>query len=175
MSVAPSNPLSLAEERLQITLADSPTFRTLTGAADRAAARAHIYSQALPAPVGAEYTVAELTALRPFAITYVAPEEGYTADAEGAPEGNYASRGEFVILLESGVDPAATEGDQNRTWLNVLGGILGELFQVPGSGDYLNVAEVRLREYGRTPDERLYTDGEYVYALLGVRWTTGMG
>lgn len=66
----PTGPIALSEDAIKTTLADCASFRTLVDADTRTKAASHIYADALPAPIGAEYTPDELKLLRPCAMIW---------------------------------------------------------------------------------------------------------
>ena len=145
MAFTPSGPISIAIQAARVMLADSTNFRTLVGAANRAAALVHAHWRSWPEPAdGAKYTDAEIASYRPYAL--VAPEESNVSQRSLMN----SDHGEIVILLGRDAPGNARVSDE-QTWDNVVGNIrddlkaLGEIGEAKG-GEYLLLEEVNIEE-----------------------------
>ncbi len=172
----PAGALSLPEEYLRAMLADSAAFRTLCGAADAAGALDHIYRDGLPPPAdGREFTPAELSALRPHAIIFLADSDGLTLDRDSA-EGFLAS-GRAMIALER--DCPSSLGDEptsdaNRQWKNIIGQIMYDLCDLTAEAKpgYLQLTRIRLHLGPFWPEKKdAIAQGLWQGAVLEVRWS----
>lgn len=145
MPFTPAGPISLAIEAARTMLADSATFRTLVGAANRAEALIHAHWRSWPEPAdGAKYSATELAGYRPYGL--VAPEESHASERSLVD----ADHGTIVILLGR-ADPGNDRVTDDQTWDNTVGLIrdellaLGQIGQAKG-GEYLLLEEVSIEE-----------------------------
>lgn len=147
-------------------------------------ALARIYHHALPPPAdGRQHTLAEMEALRPFALIWTEGVDGLevfrdTAGPDWAPRAS----GHLVICLEQSVpdadlnDPAKVERDFETT----VGLIMGSgnasqpgLYELSGNPGELPATRLVYRGSARTPQEELQDIGDAQRAWLDIYWTMG--
>lgn len=169
-----SGPVSLAQERARLTLADSTTFRTLVGAAGQAAALTCIYHDGLPPPAnGSDHSLAELQGYRPFAIVWTHPDNGHVlARDSGGLGGSHQERG--VILIDFEWDVATALADDRQAIAlqahNAIGNIKKEMLALAGEYPYLDIMEIRQAGYYRTRAQDVPRFGDAVSYQLECHW-----
>lgn len=93
-------------------LSKNTGFWQFTGAADAAAALSHIYRDFLPEPADKnEHTLAELQAMRPFAMVWQSESNGWHARRNAATS-CFKISGMIVVRFEWDVPYAPNENDQ---------------------------------------------------------------
>ena len=139
----PAGCLSLAESYLKTMLANVPAFQTWAGAADVAAALLKIHLEGLPKPAdGADsHTRAELEAYRPYAVIWMAEDNGLTLehDATGALFG-FTDSGRLMLRLEQDCPDGVGDqpsSDANLQFKNSIGLIVDGLCALAGTAGYL--------------------------------------
>lgn len=137
--VAPAGPISLALEALAVSVAASPAFQAWVGADDAPQARNRIHRESLPLPRrGQEYTAADLDRLRPFALTWMHPEGGFTAvaDSVGGTGYDFDEGGVLALQLEGNI-PKELRDNYPEVVLrfeNFVGELLDDLKGFSGQG-----------------------------------------
>lgn len=172
MPTSPAHSISLAKQYLKAALAASATFQAWTGSADSAEAAARIYREALPRPDSArEYTAAELSALRPYAIVGTL---GYRSDADaGGAERERWATGRLLLRLVMDVPAEAAEDEEELSiqFENVIGGIERDLYATSGLAGYLDVRGFELpAPYMRTHPDQVNTEGDAVGVEIVIEW-----
>lgn len=176
----PTGPISLAQQRARILLADSATFRTWTGTASQAAAlnRIHLKRMATVPTSKAEWIAA-----RPFCIVDLPENNAFVMEKTAGGRGNYyVESGAIMLQFESEVaDPDDLE-DSRRIVENQLGVIFSEMWdlsgndgatEVGGTTAYLNMRGVDL-VYGPigTADDEKATQSDYILTIAMLNWGT---
>jgi len=158
----------LCEENLKITLADSARFRSLTGSANRTAALTRIYLDSLPPPASqVQYTLAELTALRPYALIS-STQHGRRVIAVGAS----VERGELAITISMTIQAGEVNDPQaaRTRLLDHLGQIADELRalsdQAGVTDSYLVISDYRLEGPFLYDEEELEDKGYYAWGVI---------
>lgn len=162
--------LALAKDTLKATLADCTSFRTWVDASGddvQAQALNRIYKDDLPPPDNSNaYTLAELQALRPFAIIYTAG--GFRKEKDASPR-EFWNTGSLAVLLEQDVperiknDPAAV-ADEFET---AIGQIMDDLCGLVDQAGYLSITAVNLPEEWVRSDPKSEPDfGDAAMAML---------
>jgi len=155
--------ISLAEEALRKTLAESATFQGLVGAADATEALDSIYVDGLPAPASGDvHTLAELESLRPYAVIFTAERNGLTRIAEAGGNQLYFNQsGKLSLRLirdcPDGYGDAPSSA-ANRTWRTLAGKIMdevGELAAAANDADMLAITNIALVEGPSWPSPNL--------------------
>ena len=181
---APSGPMSLAKQRLRVLLANSSTWQTWTGTANATAALETIYINALaPPPNKNKYTLAQLEALRPFAIVETSESGGFKKDAIAGGIGFvFDESGQIVLSIEANT----AEGDVDDPseamikFENNLGNVISEMATLAGTTgtinvdsnpNYLNVNEISV-EMGpmRSVEDVKNTEGDFHFAVAIIGW-----
>jgi hypothetical protein len=138
---AAAGSVSLTKSYLRTQLADCATFRTLCGAANQAAALAHIYLDSLGDPPGGakEFTQAAYIALRPFAIISLVDRTATPQGVNGDGSISFSRSYEHEIRLERNVtaELAANPAECDLTWDNIWGSIMDEIEALSGKAGYL--------------------------------------
>jgi len=133
--VTAAGTLSLIEDVLRDTLADSATFRAVCGAADRTAALARIHLERLPDPADeAEvYSRAEMEAYWPYAIVATDTEEGasYRRDAASS----WLVDATLWLMLGRQVPDGYDDAQADLEFKNYVGKILDELCDLADTGE----------------------------------------
>ena len=170
----PRGVLSEAEDLLATTLADCPEFRTLVEEADRAGALEHIYNDVLPAASGDyTYTRTELQALRPYALYWTSPDNGYRSRSESASTGNnFVEGGEIIMKLERDVTDSddITQAESDRDWNDIVGSIIRDMHDLAGLDGYLNIVAIRQLICGRSDPGDFRSYGHVQTSVLAVEW-----
>lgn len=170
---APAGCMSLAQEYLRITLANSATFQALVEHVDDVdSTKESIYHEGLPAPAdGDAYTAAELEAYRPYAVVSTREEQGFgkRRDALGA----FVDSGFLMleIVRTSPEDLLDDRAELDLTWRNIIGQILDELEALAGTAGMLDIKALNLVA---GPD-RMHPDpaeaqGDTQFATVEVHW-----
>jgi hypothetical protein len=178
-------PITHAEQTAAMTLAHCTAFQQLLGVDTAAAALARIHFHECPKPAGEAYTLAEITAMRPFALIYTVFPYGYAyrkvASFAWDDAGTIAIEIEWSIPLEIAGDEAAI----SRTFLNSLGRIIRaqenesdadrgllDLFdtETTDGSCHLSGTEVRVVDVLRSSAEHVATDGDAIKAILLIEW-----
>jgi len=171
---APAGPISLAQERLRVMLADCTTFRALVGATTQEQALSRLFHDALPPPArGVEHTLDELRSYRPFGLVSTYPQDGHTLVRDTADRNAGAEEaGRLVIEIEWDV-PETIANDPAEAGLrfnNAVGQIKQELFALAGVHPYLAISEIGQAGYFRGPEEQQQTKGDYLVYQLFIEW-----
>lgn len=177
---APVGPLATVKDLLRTSLANCTAFREWDGAeytVDEAKAR--IYFDALPPPAGAEYTVAELVALRPYAIVSL-DEHGIEYEHDASPS-NYKVRGRLVVCLERAFPDVSAEADPiaaaDRQFENMVGSLIRSgnpaspgLLDLSGTAGYLFIRRLALHGPYRVEAKDVRQLGDYQRCFLFIDW-----
>ncbi len=173
---APSGPVSEAMDLLQQTLGASDTFRTLVGAANQAEAEARIHKGALPKPVSGGYahSLAELGALRPYAIIFELPEEGFQVRATAmSGSRDFVASGAFHVLLEWPI-PSNISDDPAEIAIqfrNLYGGIIDDMAGLASVAGFLDINEMAVEDGPwRSDEDDLEIYGDVKIIMLRVSW-----
>lgn len=173
---APSGPISEAIELLRQTLGASATFRTWTSTATQEDAEAKIYKGALPKPVSGKYahTLAELQTLRPYAIIFEQPEEGFQVRATAlSGSRDFVASGSFGILLEWDI-PSDISDDPAEIAIqfrNTYGGIIDDMAGLASVAGYLDINEMAVEDGPwRSHEDDLEMYGDVKIVMLRVSW-----
>lgn len=174
----PTGSVMLAAEHLRTTLADVGDFRTWARVTDRSGALQRIHRVGLPAPQKPheQYSLEELQALRPVAIVYTAPTDGFTFEqaATSAERFEFDESGNLVIELEQNVPPEIAHdlAEVDAQFLNSVGLIMRGLCDLFGGDGYLLGRTLSLAEgpYRAHPDD-WPTVGDWQGATLNVAWS----
>ncbi len=136
----PEGSYALTCDAVRNMVADSETFRALPASKllTHADAKARTYWEALPPPADVkEYTPAELTAYRPFAVVEAAGEDGptWTAVADGC----WAYNGVISVYIErTCADVTARNvptADAMEEWRNLVSQIIDDLRELAGESN----------------------------------------
>jgi len=171
MTVTPSGVISIPMQLARALLADCQAFRDLlTPSMDQAAALARIHYNGLPAPDGDEYTLADLTALRPFAIVSHNPNHGFRTEVNGVSGDtwDWEERGKLLVKIERTALEVVNKLPSYDSFLdfqNAIGGIIGNCYDLVGGEDYLGVTAISilLGPYGVGEDD---SPGEGVWEAV---------
>lgn len=180
-TIAAAGSFALAKQHFAAMLSACASVQAVFGAANAAAALARIWIDELPRPAGERFTLAELTAQRPFLLIGHNPRAHYTARRLAYGDG-LTDQGHLVAqlevnasdLLESG-DDAAEEGLVMRRMDNLLGAIVADLFGLSYQAGYLALDEIQLDGPWRTDltDPEQQGLGDCLLAFFRVRWNGG--
>jgi hypothetical protein len=167
------------------TISRCHAFQTWQGNTwNEAQALARIYHHALPPPAnGREHTLAEMSALRPFALIWTEGVDGLevfrdTAGTDWAPR----SSGHLVVCFEQNVptedldDPSKVERDFETFVGLVIGsgdGTEPGLYELSGIPGELPATRIVYRGSARTPQEEIQSIGDAQRAWLDIYWTMG--
>jgi hypothetical protein len=168
--------ISISEEAARLSLATCAEWQSMTGTANPTAALASIHEDVLlPEAAGAEYTVAELQGLRPFAIVATASVDGYRliGDSFGTSRGFYGE-GDIVVYIETDVLAAhlADPAEAIRLFKNSFGVIIDQLRDLAGAtGGFLDSMGVRsaASPYRNHPN-RYSSEGPIFSAEIALSW-----
>ncbi|MFQ5414661.1 MAG: hypothetical protein ACE5E6_09410 [Phycisphaerae bacterium] len=168
---APAGAISLAQNYLRVTLADSATFRTWVGATDRSGALLHIHDDALPAPRRGEYTLTELRSLRPYVLVSTI---GLTWTRDAVSDAfEFRGSGRLPVRFVQDVDPAITldEAEMSRTFQNTIGQIIDDIVALAGQPGYLAIERVTLDAgWSRSHKSEYRTEGDVQWWDATVEW-----
>lgn len=163
MTTAAVGSIGKAEENFVLTLADADAFRTWVGAADQAAAKNRIHLEGLPPPDdGHTYTLAELQAVRPYAMFFTRTWN-LEQDAGGGPFGYGAPHGTISCAFVQDVPSAIANhpGEVGRRFINTIDGIVVDMKGLSGDAGYLAIRRIAVPEpWWRSTKEELATEGD---------------
>ena len=177
-----ANPLLAALTIARNQLRDCYWWRNLVSEVtpwNQAQAEARIYFDELPPPVSDDYTPAELTALRPFALLWLDTASGLQLMSESSGNCCWIPSGTAIAQIEIPVPPnlAATPNALALDLHSKIGRIirtadptkpgLCDLAGVPG---YLPVKQVIYRGYIRTDVKAAAEIGDCVRCEIEMQW-----
>ena len=125
-------------------LADSAAMRTFLGAADAAAAKTDMFTDAVNLPADREnYTLAEWNALLPYVLIWTADEEGFIAELAGAPA-MFDHGGEIWFQMKQFISTADLHDWEKycRDFKNHVGDVLEDIEERVDNGLYLHVQRI---------------------------------
>ena len=168
---SPTGSMGLAQQHLANMIADSAAFRAWVGAADQAEAFGSIYQDALP-PGGTD--LADLQALRPFALVWTDPQLGFNKQfaAGGAARWHTAS-GVIGVYFEAEIDAAdaSDPAEAGVKFKNVIDAIQSEMDAINGQAGYLGYDEIRKVEGPtRSDEDDRPTQGDFLFLVWQVVW-----
>jgi len=148
-----SGVLSLVKEQLRASLADSPACRAVLGVQSSTAAKARIHLRNLPKPAGDAYTVAELEALRPYALVFHGYTDGNSqtrlADGVGSST-QWRAFGKLTLRLARGVPEGLTDDEADKEWDDAVDAVMDDLFDLSGNSEsgeeYLAITAMQILE-----------------------------
>lgn len=182
MPTAAAGPISTIEEIAAATLANTAQFQDLTGAANAAAALESIYFDALPPPDSDadSYTLAEIEALRPFAILNTEPQAGFRWHNAGRGAAwTYKTSGLVTIQIEANIDADDLDDPQEymRLFKNAIGQIISTddasepgLLELAGQAGRLPITEVMFYGPFRGAEEAGDAQGNFLWAAIDLGW-----
>ncbi len=170
----PTGPISLAQQNLRLSLADSTAWRSWVDATTQEQALNRIHLIGLPPADDDFYTRIELETKRPYAIVAMAPEGGFMQRALAS--GATRTPGDSGVLLLTIADDVPQEIESNLAeldmrFLNNVGAVLDDMWDVNGTGGYLAFSEVGvlLGPY-RAVQEAQSGQGDWVGIDLRFNW-----
>lgn len=174
---AGEGPIVGAEEKAQLTLANSARCRTWLSQGRAkittvAQAQKHIHFTVPPEPKGEAYTRAELDELYPFVLIGTGADNGFTSRLESmsgsASPFDFRERGTILAHFYQSVPASArTEAEIERRFKNDLGVIIRELFDLFGTAGLLAVRQINLNGPMRNhPDDIPAQDDLQAYELV---------
>lgn len=168
-----SGRISLAEDRLMNTLANTAAFRTWCGAANPTEALTKIHQDALPEPAAKVYTIAELNGYRPFAIIWTDPDGGFRMQRDSISDTfRFADGGRITAYLEQ-EPPDGYESDPEglaRTVKNSIGGIVEGVLLLAGQASYLAARACTVYGPYRSQLDEAPASDECVSFFLDFEW-----
>ncbi|MGB7325854.1 MAG: hypothetical protein WBD31_13350, partial [Rubripirellula sp.] len=167
---AAAGPISLIADRLEITLAATAAWSSLTGAT--------IHHNALPEKADGEpHTLDELVAQRPFARIWTT-DDGIQWKRDTARGGACVSAvGELIIHIERNTPTGLESNEADRDFENLIGQICNGTAENPGlmnlAGDarYLPITRLSLLDHSRTDRSKRKSIGDAQRAFLLVQWS----
>lgn len=170
MAETPANSIALAVEHLRQSLANSSAVRTWMGVGTPTLALARIYRAGLPPPASNAngYTLAEISAYRPFIIVSTIEHERANDSDYG-----YIAAGSLVMDLEQTVDSGIADdtGEIETRFQNHIGAIMDDLQANSQIAGYLQASRIQMRDLiERTDPDKVTLEGDAVRALIYVEW-----
>ena len=178
-----ANPLKASLERFRKMLAVCHHWRGFVDALnpwDQATARQHIYFDGLPPPAGADHTLEELTALRPFVICWHDLAGGFTQSAASAGaciqnSGRIIAQFEFEVPESLADRNPHTVADYCNEKLGAILGPTGNaaepgLWDLHRQGGYLFLQDSSFYGYERTESKDVAALGDIIVAELHINW-----
>lgn len=176
----PTGPISLAQQRARIMLADCATFRSWVGAANQTEALASIHLKSM-ATVPA--TAAAWIAARPLCVVDMPADNGYSTErVAGGLGACYVESGQIMLSFEAELADADDESDSRVVFENKLGAIFSEMWALSGTDGTTTVGETTayltidqlelvLGPEGAADDEQA-TQSNYLLAIAILHWST---
>lgn len=163
---------ALRELHLAAGLADCPAFQALCGvsgdtAAAGAASRIH-FKRVLPLPAnGDEYSLAEIQALRPYAVIWT---QDSAVDWDASPGVGGHHRAGLRIRLCRNVPDELTEQQVDMSWDNIVGLILDQLLLRSGRAGFLAASyAIDPEGWYRSHPNDWVSEGDYQMAHIDAR------
>jgi hypothetical protein len=180
MTTTASGVITVQEELLRDTLAACTAFQTWVGASTAAAAKQHIYLEALPLDLDwSDHMERErIKSRRPFALIWTAETDGLQVRSIASPHGATVS-GTMYICLEGDVDPAVQEdyAEVDRLFKNTIGNIVmsGDvsnpgLNELAGTAGYRDFDTMTFKEWTRSHKDQRPTLGDVQWCVIEIRW-----
>lgn len=174
---AAAGPISLAEDILKTTLADCDEFRSWVRASTQQQALDKIHMDALPPPESeGEFTVDELQRYRPYAVIFMAEEDGFSTVHDAVSAGfDYADSGSMTVeLVEDIPDQIITNpAEIGRRFKNMLGNLITELKAKAGTAGYLAIQSIQVAGIYRASPEVIPAQGNWQGSRLRIGWRGG--
>lgn len=181
MPIDDANPLLSSLTALRNMLRDCFYWRALGGDTPwtQEQAEARIYYDELPAPEGADFTVADMNALRPLAMVWLDLNGGLSLRSESGGSCCWTPSGAAIVQIEL---PVPTELANNPEALAIdlhtkLGRIIRTaddtkpgLCDLAGIAGYLPLKNVLFRGYIRTDQKAAIEIGDAVRCELELQW-----
>jgi hypothetical protein len=175
--VVATGALSIPMGALEALLSNSGNWQTWTSAANAAAALAFIHQEGVTYPASNdEYTAAELSGLRPFALIDTDPEDGFTGVRIGSgPRHAWQNAGSLILVLEDDIASSDKDlfEDAGRKFKNNVGGVIDDIQTLAGesASGYLNVIQIDLIELNRSEEEdESVVTGMIFQAVFRLKW-----
>lgn len=128
--------LDTAINNLAILLADSSSFRTATGSANRTAALTHIFQSLVTAPSGDKYTTAELSALRPYALLYSTEYR-----RSSVAFGQWDEGGSIAVQIVDDIGSSESAIVARNRLITLAAEIIDQMAALAGTAGYIAVTE----------------------------------
>lgn len=160
-----------AQDILATTLAASTTFRTFVDAADATEALTHIFHDYLPEPAGDVYTADELATIRPCALIYVQPNNGFEWAKDSAGGTNcWAGSGRLVCILFRDTPTGMTPSEVDVEMREIAGDILADIRDLSETAGYLSATRFAGNGPFRTEHDQLEDLGDRQAFELYIDW-----
>lgn len=158
-----------AQDLLKTTLASCAAFQTFTGTANSTNAALRIHHDYLPDPDDDTYTEAELAGIRPCALIYTEPNNGWTYRRDAAGTNNWGASGRLIIVLMRDF-PANTEASAADVAMRGLAGDIIEDLRDKSETGGLAATGFSASGPFRTPQEDLAELGDRQAFEITVDW-----
>jgi hypothetical protein len=161
------------QEIARQTLAACAAFQSLVGAANANIALDYIYHDAWPPPAsGPTHTLAEITELRPSAIVYTDPIDGFDMERDASADICWHNSGTIHLLLFRNTPEAALEDPSlaDTGWREIVGNILVNLRDLSETPGMLASRAFRVAGMYRTEPTMLEAEGDAQAADIVIRW-----
>lgn len=160
-----------AQDILATTLAASTSFRTFVSAEDATEALAKIYHDYLPEPEGDTYTADELSEIRPCALIYVQPNNGFEWNKDSAGGNNcWAGSGRLVCILFRDTPSGMTTSEADVDMREIAGEILADIRDLSETAGYLSATRFAGNGPFRTEHDELQELGDRQAFELYIDW-----
>ncbi len=174
--LTPTGLLTLPLANLRTLLAASAAWQSWTGAGSPAAAAERIYLIGL-FPLARSFTLAELQAMRPFAVVDLwTPPGGYGGEpwkSDRVAESAYQDAGKLTLDLVDEVAPedANDIATAKLRFLNDCGSVLSDMQNLSGTDAYLTVHRFELFQGPvRCDPDVVAVQGDFYRAQFIVHW-----
>ena len=160
---------------LRTTLAASSTFQSLVGAGNANAALARIYHDAWPKPASGQpsHSLAEITAIRPAAIVYTDPDDGFVTERDAMGDDLcWHQQGTVHAIIFRNVPDADKDNPSkvDTDFRVVIGGILADLIATSETAGYLACRRLTVDGPHRTAVEDLNAIGDAQAYDIRIDW-----
>jgi hypothetical protein len=158
-----------AEEALAKQLANSPTFRTLTGTASEGAALARVWIDALPEAADLErYGIAEYSALFPYGLIYSDDQDGFFGRWAAHPDRMHF--GGTIRLVVARTTPSDDIDEVERDWKNLIGQLIEDMAARVTMDNELGWSSATVSELLRSHEDEYQTLGDRQVAVIEFEW-----
>lgn len=162
-----------SQELMRTTLANSQAFQSLVGAANATEALTRVYGDQLPKPaVGTEHTLAELVALRPYAIVFIPSHHGWQIERDASGDSCWNSSGIVHCIIQRSV-PEVDKDDHakvDKDFRLIGGDIVSDLVGMAEEMQRLAMHKISVSGPYRTKNTELKSIGDAQAYEFMVEW-----
>lgn len=158
------------QDLLASTLAACASFQTFVGEVDASAAALRIHHDYIPDPDGDAYTPEELAEIRPCALIYTLPDNGFTTKRDSAGTNNWGSSGRLVCVLMRDTPSEQSRSDVDVDMREAAGDIMADLVDASETAGRLAITGLTASGPYRTEPDQISELGDRQAFEIHIEW-----